>query len=231
MQLLEGRVREAIARYRKDVRFRMTCTLTGTFVMNVLYAAMQLFLGLHADTRWFYALSAYYALLALLRWMLLSNVRKGHIGGNLLYEYRRYRFCGWVLLVINQALVVIVVLIVRWNRGYAYHEIITIALAAYTFYSLTMAIINIVRFRKFNSPILSAGKVLSLTSASVSMLSLETAMISAFGEGDNAFFRQIMTALTGAAVCILVLVMAVYMICHATRQIHLIEKGKMKDAE
>ena len=226
MQSLKVRARKAIVRYRKDVRFRMTCTLTGTFIMNVLYAAMQLLLGLHADTRWFYALSGYYALLALLRWMLLSNVRKGHIGGDLLYEYKRYRFCGWVLLFINQALVVIVVLIVRWNRGYSYHEIVTIALAAYTFYSLTMAIINIVRFRKYHSPILSAGKVLSLTSACVSMLSLETAMISAFGDETNTLFRPVITSLTGAAVCILVLVMAVNMILHATRQIHLLEKER-----
>lgn len=224
MQTWKSRALETVARYRRDVRFRMTCTLTGSFVMNVLYAAMQLFLGLHADTNWFYCLSAYYALLALLRWMLLSNVRKGHIGGDLLYEYKRYRFCGWVLLVINQALVSIVVLIVRWNRGYSYHEITTIALATYTFYSLTMAIINIVRFRKFNSPILSAGKVLSLTCACVSMLSLETAMISAFGEGDNALFRTVMTSLTGGAVCLLVLAMAMYMIVHATKEMKKIKQ-------
>lgn len=226
MQIWKSRALKTVARYRGDVRFRMTCTLTGTFVMNVLYAVMQLILGLHADTNWFYCLSAYYALLSLLRWMLLSNVRKGHIGGDLLYEYKRYRFCGWVLLIINQALISIVVLIVRWNRGYSYHEIVTIALATYTFYSLTMAIINIVRFRKFNSPILSASKALSLTCACVSMLSLETAMISAFGEGENELFRRIITALSGGAVCLLVLIMAIYMIVHATKEMKRIKQGE-----
>lgn len=55
--------------------------------------------------------------------------------------------------------------------------------------------------------------------ACVSMLTLETAMLAAFGGQDDGEFRRAVTALTGAAVCLLVLVMAVYMIVRSTREI------------
>ena len=58
----------------------------------------------------------------------------------------------------------------------------------------------------------------------VSILSLETAMLTAFGEAGNDSFRQIMTAITGAAVCLLVLAMAIYMIIHSTKEINRLKK-------
>lgn len=51
------------------------------------------------------------------------------------------------------------------------------------------------------------------------MLTLETAMLSAFGEAGDAEFRQAMTAATGAAVCLVVLILAVYMIARPTKEI------------
>lgn len=57
------------------------------------------------------------------------------------------------------------------------------------------------------------------------MLSLETAMLTQFGAADDADFRQMMTALTGAGVCIVVTGMAVYMIAHATKRLKW-ENGK-----
>ena len=59
---------------------------------------------------------------------------------------------------------------------------------------------------------LSAAKAVGLVSAAVSMLTLETAMLSAFGSADGEDFRSIMTAATSAAVLIFTLTVSVYMI-------------------
>lgn len=59
---------------------------------------------------------------------------------------------------------------------------------------------------------MSAAKIINLTAALVSMLSLETAMLTQFGAGKDAAFRQRMIAMTGTGVCALVLGMAVSMI-------------------
>ena len=67
------------------------------------------------------------------------------------------------------------------NRTFHHHEITTIALAAYTFTSLTFAIINTVKYRKYHSPVYSASKAISLASACVSLLTLESTMLTTFG--------------------------------------------------
>ena len=66
---------------------------------------------------------------------------------------------------------------------------------------------------------LSAAKAVSLTTASVSMLSLETAMLSAFGTENDILFRQLITGISGAAVCLFVLGMAVFMIHSAAKEL------------
>lgn len=211
-------------RYSEDVAFRVRISLYTSLGMNTLYAAVQLWLGLTNRSFWFYALACYYILLAVMRFFLLRDVRKGSIGADQGGEYRRYRFCGTMLVLMNLALAVIVTFIVWQNRGFKYQYIMTIAMATYTFYTLTMAIVNAVRYRRYQSPVLSAAKAVSLVAAIVSMLSLETAMLAAFGEDSSAQFRQIMTACTGAAVCVIVLTLAVYMIVHSTKQINRLKK-------
>ena len=64
-------------------------------------------------------------------------------------------------------------------------------------------------FRRYQSPVLSAAKVINQTAALASMLSLETAMLTQFGAGDNPGGRQIMTACTGAGISMIVLGMAI----------------------
>lgn len=66
---------------------------------------------------------------------------------------------------------------------------------------------------------MSAAKVISLTAALVSMLSLETAMLTQFGAADDPMFRKTMTAYTGAGISMIVLGMAVFMIVRSTKEI------------
>ena len=94
------------------------------------------------------------------------------------------------------------------------------AVALYTFYTTIMAVVNLVRDRKSGSPVMAAARGVNLAAALVSMLSLETAMLTQFNDGSKgAFFRRAMIGSTGGAVCVLVAVMGLYMVIHATRRI------------
>ena len=210
--------------YFSDAALRVKISLYGSFMINVLYAVMQLGLGFINHSVWFYALSGYYLLLAAMRFLLLKNSRNESLGKNLYREYLNYRLCGIILLLMNITLSVIAFYIVSQNKRFTYHSIMTISMAAYTFTVFTTAVVNLIRYRKYNSPVISASKIINLVAAFVSMLSLETAMFTAFGEGNSPNFRKIMTACTGAAVCVIVLAMAIYMIDHSTKQLHQLEK-------
>lgn len=168
----------------------------------------------------------YYILLAVMRFYLLRYTRMHKAGVDRLAELQRYRFCGVVFLLMNLALSLMVFFMVAFDRGVAHHEITTIAIAAYTFTSLTIAIVNVVKYRKYNSPVFSATKAVSLASALVSMLTLETAMLSAFSEEGQEVYNRTMTGMTGAGVMLVILGMAVIMIRTANREMKMLKNNK-----
>ena len=84
---------------------------------------------------------------------------------------------------------------------------------------LTFSIINIIRYRKYNSPIYSAAKMISLIASIVSMLALEIAMLTTFGTEDIDFFNQIILILSGFAISIFVITMAIIMIIKARKKL------------
>ena len=205
------------ARYLTDPVFRAEVSLYGGLLINLLYVVIKLASGIYYHSLWFIALSAYYAFLSLMRFLLLHHVRRSPIGQEYLSELKRYRLCSGMLLVLNLALSGIVTLVVVRNQGFQYDGYLIYAMAMYTFYTMITSIINVIKFRKYNSPVLSAAKVVNLTAAMVSMLSLETAMLSQFDTTNDPEFRRIMTATTGFVVCVFVLGMAIYMIARANK--------------
>lgn len=129
---------------------------------------------------------------------------------------RRYRLCGWILLWMNAALAGMVSFLVKEEGGYDYPGVLIYAMAAYAFYAVITAVISLFQYRKYGSPLLSAARAVGLVAAMVSMLALETALLSRFGKEDAAF-RGLMTSITGGVVCTLVLGMAVFMLIRSTR--------------
>ena len=89
----------------------------------------------------------------------------------------------------------------------------------YTFYKDIMAIINLVKYKKVKSPLLSSAKVVNFVAALMSVLGLQAAMIAAFSKNQETF-RFTINAVTGGAV----VVIAVGMIISASKEIKS-EKG------
>lgn len=204
-------------RFFEDVYFRTKVSLYQSFFVNLLYIVIKMFSGIYYRSFWFVALAIYYILLAVARFMLFRRRKKSDMD-KYEAELRRYRVCGVMLLIMNQALAVIVTLMVHFNRGFDYPGILIYAMAMYAFYSVITAVVNLVKFRKHDSPVLSAAKAINLVAALVSMLSLETAMLAQFGEKDEEF-RALMTGVTGGCICTFVIAVAIFMTVKSTRQL------------
>ena len=208
-----------VVRYFSDMRLRINISLYISLAINTAYVLLQLGMGLTHRSIWFYSLCVYYLLLAVMRFFLLKYTKTHDVAQNSKLEWLIYRFCGLLLLFMNGALSAIVFYITWQGRTFRHHEITTIALAAYTFFSLTKAIMQVVKFRRYKSPVYSATKAVGLTSALVSMVTLESAMLTSFGEEGQELFNRIMTGATGGVVTVTVLVIAIYMIVNSTKQI------------
>ena len=203
-----------------DTRLRVNLSLYGSLAWNTLYGLFQLWLGFVHHTFWFYSLGAYYICLAVMRFFLLLHTRKYAPGERMRNELLKYRACGWVFLIMNLALTLIVFFMLYWNRTFEHHMITAIAMAAYTFTSFTVAIVNVVRYRKYNSPVFSASKAISFAAACVSMLTLTSTMLTAFNDGSmDALTQKLMLGGTGLSVSGVVVFMAAYMIVTGTKKL------------
>ncbi len=219
-------------RWLDDDRLRMNVSLYGSMIWNCAYALFQLWLGVYHGSFWFYSMAGYYISLGVMRFFLVRYTRRHEAGEDLRAELTRYRACGWVFLIMNLALSLMVFFMVYWNRTFYHHEITTIMMAAYTFFAFTIAIVNMVKYRKYNSPVYSASKAINMAAACVSMLTLESTMLTTFGdEGMDALTRKIMLGTSGGVISAVIVAMAVYMIVHSNKKMKSIKSEVKSNGE
>ena len=206
--------------WHDDARLRLSITLYGSLIWNALYGIFQLWLGFYHHTFWFYSIGAYYICLAVMRLFLVKHIRRYAPAEKMVDELKKYRTCGVVFLFMNLALALIIFFMIYWNRTFEHHMITAIAMAAYTFTALTTAIVNVIKYRKYNSPVISASKAISFAAALVSMLTLESTMLTAFGQGTmTELERNLMLGATGGVISLLIVSMAIYMITVGTKKL------------
>ena len=209
-----------VRRWREDARLRVKVSLYSAIVWNGLYGIFQIWLGIYHQTFWFGSLGVYYLCLAAMRFFLAGHTRKYAPGEQMQRELRKYRACGWVFLFMNLTLSLIVFFMVYWNRTFTHHMITAIAMAAYTFTAFTFAIVNVIKYKKYNSPVFSASKAISFASACVSMLTLTSTLLTTFSDGTmSAMEQKFMLGGVGFAVTGVVLCMAIAMIVRGTKKI------------
>ncbi len=205
-----------ISLWQSNTRLRVNFSLISSAAWNGTYAVIQLATGIYHNSKWFYSLFVYYALLAAMRLFLLRHTAKYQIGENIEKERQSYKICAYVFLVMNLAISAMMFFMIKQNRTVNHSGIFTIAMATYTFCTLTFAIINTVKYRKLKSLVVSAAKAVSLAAACVSVLTLENTMLTTFSKSDmSAETRIYFLALSGGAISIFIVITAIYMIIEA----------------
>ena len=203
-------------RYMTDAAFKVRISLFVSLGINLAYSVFNLGSGFYYRSLWIGAIAVYYILLSVIRFMLLHHMQRTQDAG-MIAEYRSYRVTAILMMLINLTLTGIVLNMIVKNESAQYSDVFVITSATYTFYTLTVSIIDLVKYRKYKSPVMSASKAIRFAQALVSLLSLEASMLVQFGDDES--FRRTMLALTGAGVCIIVLTMSVYMIVRANKGI------------
>ena len=213
-------------RYMTDKVFRTRISLYASLTVSLLYVGINLWSWSISRSWWFVVLAAYYAIMAVMRFLLIRYVGSNRIGVSILKEWKRSRLCACILLLLNLSLSGAVLMIVYQNRGYDYPGILIYVMALYTFYSTIHAIVDIVKYRALGSPVMSTVKIVSLSAALVSMLNLETAMFAQFGADMAQQDQNLMIILTGAGISATVVTLSVILIVNATKEIRRKKYGK-----
>lgn len=213
-------------RFATDRDFRMKFFLYLSLAVSLLYVGINLLSWYLVRSWWFIVLAVYYVIMALMRFLLVGYVQKNGIGRQVLREWKRSRLCACFLLLVNLSLSGAVLMILYQNKGYDYPGMLIYVMALYTFYSTTHAIIDMIKYRRLGSPIMSTAKIVSLSGALVSMLNLETAMFAQFGQDLSPADQRLFIILTGAGISITVITLSVLLIVKATKEIRSENHGK-----
>lgn len=209
------------AQFLEDYTFRTILTTMPSFIINVAYTVYNGVIGIVNQSSWFITMAVYYSLLGVMRYHAVNAGRKiSRMKNQKLIRKKELAVIktdGLLLLLLNLALSGVVLLTIAKGRAKAYSEIMAISIAAYTFYKTTMAVINMVKVRKMQSPILITIRNIGVADALVSMLTLQTTMLASFQNTSNLDVNR-MNALTGMAVCILIALLGISMIYYASKR-------------
>lgn len=177
--------------------------------VNFAYAVYNCAIGFFAHSWWFITVGAYYAVLAATRFSVLQVKRKA--SGDVSVEAFARKITGILLVVLSVCIIGVNIMSAVKDRGTAFHEIIMITIATYTFSKITIAIVGMVKSKHSFSPVLKTLRNISLADACVSVYSMQRSMLVSFpGMGANEIL--IMNIFTGTAVFIVVLLLGINLI-------------------
>ncbi len=180
-----------------------------SLVLNSVYACANCVMGLAVHSWWFITVGTYYVVLASARFCVLRMSRKEDRSTEM--EDFAKRVCGLLLVVLSFCLVGVNVLSIVERRGTAYHEIIMIVMAVYSFAKLIFALIGMAKLGHGRPCLERILRNLSFADGIVSIYTLQRSMLVSFG-GMTAADIQLMNMLTGTAVWFLVLLLGLNLI-------------------
>lgn len=191
-----------------DKKQRIVLIAFASFIINTVYSAVNLLLGVSQKSYWFITVGTYYFILSLMRFYIIlsaKRINEDKITGS---YYPIRLFTGLMLILSGFVLCGSVYLSIYYEVTKSQHEILVITMAVYAFTKITLAIINFVKRNKLNSPVLSLIRNIGLADAAVSIFSLQKTMLVSF-QGMSETEIDIMNGCTGTAVWILVALIGV----------------------
>jgi len=162
-------------RYMTDAAFKVRISLFVSLGINLVYSVFHLGSGFYYRSLWIGAIAVYYILLSMIRFVLLYHMERKKDAG-VIEEYHSYRITAALMMCSNLTLSGIVLNMILGKKAPAVSDVFVITSATYTFYILTVSIMDLIKYRKYESPVLSAAKAIRFAQALVSLLSLEASI-------------------------------------------------------
>ena len=211
----------------RNFGFRTIIFAIGSFLMSVLFSGFNAYMGIVSRSIWYGALAAFYISLAFLRGGVLLY-HKNKIGKQLSEQNDQYQKAkvylnsGIITLILNMALSSAIAQMIFSSAHFTYMGWTVFGYAAYAFYKITMSIITFIKAHKQDDLTVRAIRNINLVDALVSILALQTALLTMFSDGSVSI--SFFNALTGIIVSISSIGIGIYMIVSAKRKMNEIQK-------
>lgn len=180
--------------------------------LNIAYVIFQGILAFMTLSAWYISLTAYYLVLSILKGNVFYSKKWNK--DDKVKQAKTYRWCGFMFIFLTIALSGIIVLIYTSNMYFEYAGLLIYVIATYTFYTLTLSIVNIFKARKQNDLYIQSIRNVNLVTSLVSIVVLQVALFQAFSPESNTSFAN---GLTGGAVSLVILGLGMFMVIKANK--------------
>ena len=201
----------------KELKFSLE--LYAEQFINFAYGIYKIAAGMIVGSAWIGADGIYNMVQAMIQ---LFQILRRKKPGSIPQQWRSYRFCGVLILLMHLTLIGIVFQMVNWNRVEESGEIMIIATAAFAFYKFISSFIDLAKDRKHKHPIDSSVRMLELSQAIFAIFSLQAGLLHTFGTGKH--WEHWLNLAVGCMVCLLTAAMGIYMIHRANREIQKLQE-------
>lgn len=196
-----------------------TIKLYAEQFINFAYGVFKIVAGVVIGSAWIGCDGIYNMAQALIQ---LFQILRRKKAGDQKQQWRSYRFCGVLILLMHFTLIGIVFQMVNWNRVDESGEIMIIATAVFAFYKFIGSFVELAKDRKHTQPVDSSVRMLELSQAFFAMFSLQASMLHTFGTA--APWENWINLAVGCLVCLLTVAMGIYMIRRANREIQKLQE-------
>lgn len=197
-----------------DRELRFLTKLYSRQIIDMGYGVLKILAGIFYTSSWLMTDGLYNLVQGGIELLQILRRKKAE---TMAEQWKSYRICGWLTLVLQLFMTGPIFLMINRNMGNQYPDVVVIGTAAFAFYKLISAFVGVARDRKHKAPIDSSVRMLNLTQALFSLFSLQVSMFHSFG-GESSL-QVLMNNLTGGAVCLLVAATGIYMIRRGTREL------------
>lgn len=171
-------------------------SLVALFI-NIGYAVLNIVLAVLLNSLWYGLIAIFYAVLMGARITIIFLAR--HIARKywmnrteLFYAELKVSIgSGGLILLMDLSMAFAVAFMITNTPPNSSGKIVAIGLAAYTFYKIILAIINLVRSRKNGDPVVTALRNISMADACMSMVNTTITLDMTFGSGNLAIAKNL----------------------------------------
>ncbi len=199
-----------------DRRYRLIVFAVGGFIFNLLFAFYNGAVGIVSNAVWLKASAIYYIILAVMQFSAIFESRR-HNKQNEKNEYSLMKFAGIMFCILGFVLTAVIYINLKHKTATKYSTITMITIATYTFIKIALAIRKAVKTKNKNTPLLSVIQNISYAQVAVALLTMQQSMLISFAESE-AQDDTLLNALTGAGVCVFIVMLGIFMIIKSCRR-------------
>ena len=203
-------------KWSESYSFKTLISSTASLCVTILFALYHGFLGLAASSIWHGSICVFYLLLVVIRGIILLTEYRIKSEREEEKQRRRrktFSITSVLLLLLNLSLMLPISLMVLLQNQVNIGKIPAIAMAAYTTYKITMALIHI-RRPKIYHVLIRELRTINLIDALVSILTLQSTLIMVNSGPAEETNMLTLSSISSAAIYIVIIIVTVRLFFH-----------------